>query len=196
MAENIFSKRREPFAFMLYLGIFGSCLLFFFIFLIFLKKEIINQNIPLQLPKVFWVSTLIMILSSVSLVLSKKYLEIQKFISFRIAFTSSFILGILFLVFQIIGWKQLLNSGLTMSNNTGASFLYILSALHLAHTLGGIVGMSLTLAKAYKNTKYVDAFVFSVNPPNQLNLKLISIYWHFLDILWLVIFLFMLYHAS
>lgn len=72
MSENKFSKRREPFAFMLYLAIFGSALLFLAVFLIFLKKELINQNIPLVIPKVFWASSLVIILSSLTIFLAKK----------------------------------------------------------------------------------------------------------------------------
>jgi cytochrome c oxidase subunit III len=49
---------------------------------------------------------------------------------------------------------------------------------------------------AFQRMEYVDSFVYSVNPPNQLKVKLISIYWHFIDILWVAIFLFLLYHAS
>jgi cytochrome c oxidase subunit 3 len=97
---------------------------------------------------------------------------------------------------QITGWMELTNSGFTMANHTGVSFLFILSGLHILHTFGGIVGLSLTVAKVFRNKSYVDSFVYSVNPPNQLNFKLIYIYWHFLDILWLLIFLFLLYHAT
>ena len=48
--------------------------------------------------------------------------------------------------------------------------------------------------QSIKNHSYVDAFVFSVNPPNQLKIKLITIYWHFVDVLWLYVFGFLLYH--
>lgn len=196
MSENKFSKRREPFAFMLYLAIFGSGLLFLAVFLIFLRKELINQNIPLVIPKVFWASSLVIILSSLTIFLARKDLFNQQFVAFKRYLGFTYLLGLLFLVLQITGWMELSNKGFTMANHTGASFLYILSGLHTLHTFGGIVALSITMAKVFRNKSYIDSFVYSVNPPNQLNFKLIYIYWHFLDVLWLIIFLFLLYHAT
>ncbi|MFN3590499.1 MAG: heme-copper oxidase subunit III, partial [Spirosomataceae bacterium] len=63
------------------------------------------------------------------------------------------------------------------------------------HTAGGVIALIVAVVDAWRNRKYVDSFVYSVNPPNQLRLKLISIYWHFVDILWLILFLFLAYHA-
>ncbi len=177
MSENKFSKRREPFAFMLYLSIFGSGLLFLAVFLIFLRKELINQNIPLVIPKVFWASSLVIILSSLTIYLAKKMLLEQQFVIFKRYLGFTYLLGLIFLVLQITGWMELSNKGFTMANHTGASFLYILSGLHILHTFGGIVALSITIAKVFRNKSYVDSFVYSVNPPNQLNFKLIYIYW-------------------
>ncbi len=196
MNDNKLFKRREPFAFMLYLAIFGSTLLFFAIFMIFLKKEMVNQDIPLVLPKVFWASSVAILGSSFSIYLAKKNLNNQTFQGFKLNLGITYLLGLLFLILQITGWMELANRGFTMASHTGVSFLYILSGLHILHTFGGIVGLSLTVAKVFRNKSYVDSFVYSVNPPNQLNFKLIYIYWHFLDLLWLFIFLFLLYHAT
>lgn len=196
MSKYKIIKRREPFTFMLYLAILGSGLLFLAIFIIFLKKELVNQNIPLVIPKVFWASSLVILASSFTIQLSKNYLSKQAFDKFKFYLAFTYLLGLAFLVLQISGWMELANSGFTMANHTGVSFLYILSGLHILHTFGGIVALSITVAKVFRNKSYVDAFVYSVNPPNQLNFKLIYIYWHFLDILWLLIFLFLLYHAT
>jgi cytochrome c oxidase subunit III len=196
MTENKFSKRREPFTFMLYLAIFGSGVLFLSIFMIFLKKELVNQNIPLVIPKVFWASSLVILLSSFSIQLAKNHLTNQSFDKFKLYLALTYLLGLAFLVLQITGWMELANRGFTIANHTGVSFLFILSGLHILHTFGGIVALSITVAKVFRNKSYIDTFVYSVNPPNQLNFKLIYIYWHFLDVLWLLIFLFLLYHAT
>jgi cytochrome c oxidase subunit III len=196
MEENKLTKRREPFAFMLYLAIFGSFMLFMAVFMIFLKKEIVNQNIPMIIPKVLWASTFVIICSSLTVFLAKKMFLNQNFKQFRIYLAITYLLGLLFLVLQISGWVELSSRGFSVANHTGVSFIYILSGLHILHVFGGIVGLSLTVAKVFRNKTYVDSFVYSVNPPNQLNFKLIYIYWHFLDILWLIIFLFLLYHAT
>lgn len=193
---NILTRRREPFTFMLYLGIAGSCILFLFIFFVFIRKEVLNQQIPLHLPKVFWWSTVSIILSSLSVEYSKFAFKEERFFAYRTGISMCFVLSLLFLSLQFVGWRQLTSSGITMANSTGGSFMFILSGLHIVHTLIGIIGLTVVIRDAFSNLSYVDSFIYSVNAPNQLRLKLFSIYWHFLDALWLIIFLFLLYHAS
>jgi len=193
---NRFEKRREPFTFMLYLAIIGSVLLFLAIMLVFITKEVNNSDIPVHIPKVFWVSTAIILASSYTLHLANQTLKNEKFKYYRLNISLTLLFGILFILLQLIGWKQLLSLGITMSNNTGGMFIYVLSGLHIFHTLGGIVALGSANKDAFQRLNYVDSFVYSVNPPKQLKIKLISIYWHFIDILWLILFIFLLYHAS
>lgn len=193
---NVFTKRREPFTFMLYLGISGSCMLFLFIFFVFLRKELLNQQIPLKLPEVFWWSTIVILLCSGLIEYAKKAIKNQKFSSYRWSISLCFLFALLFLIMQFLGWRELMSTGITMANSTGGSFIFILSGLHIIHTLAGIIGLCVVIVDAFKNISYVDSFIYSVNAPNQLRLKLFSIYWHFLDALWLIIFLFLIYHAA
>lgn len=193
---NKLTKRREPFAFMLYLAIVGSGLLFFFLLLVFITKETRNQDIPLKIPGVFWTSTFVIIASSLTLQGANKSFKEERFRSYRLNISITLLAGILFIVLQFLGWRKMLMAGITMSNNTGGMFIYILSGLHILHTLGGLIALASANRDAFQRMEYVDSFVYSVNPPNQLKIKLISIYWHFIDILWIILFLFLLYHAS
>ncbi len=194
--ENRFEKRREPFSFMLYLAIIGSILLFLTILLVFIMKEVRNIDIPVSIPKVFWLSPALILASSYTLNQANKTFRNEKFRQYRLHIALTLALGILFILLQLLGWKQLLNLGITMSNNTGGMFIYVLSGLHIFHTLGGIIALVSANKDAFQRLNYVDSFVYSVNPPKQLKIKLISIYWHFIDILWLILFIFLLYHAS
>lgn len=194
--ENWISKRREPFQFMLYLGIASSALLFLFVFLVFIKKELVNQDIPVQMPEAFWLSSLLILTSSVTLHLTRRAVNSQRFVLQRQLLMATYFLALGFLMTQIWGWMSLLRNNILPSNNTGGSFIFILSGLHLIHTLGGLVALSLLVYKSMKNRSYVDSFVDSVNPPNILRLKLVTVYWHFLDVVWIIIFLFFLWHSS
>ncbi|MCA0366351.1 MAG: heme-copper oxidase subunit III [Bacteroidetes bacterium] len=197
MSENIFTKRREPFTFMLYVGIGGSALLFFVIFLLFLKKEFNNVDIKITVPGAMWLSTLLIVLSSMAMNTSIRKINDQNFGTFRQWLTFSYLLGFFFVFSQIIAWIKLLNkSTLGLSQNTGTAFLFVLSLLHVIHTVLGLIAFTLILKKAFKNKSYVDSLVYSVNPPNILNLSLLSKFWHFLSVLWVIIFLFLMYHAS
>lgn len=181
---------------MLYMGIGGSTLLFLVIFFVFLKKEFVNQNIPYSLPSSLWLSTFTIIFSSFTLWLCSRYFELQQFKLMRTLMLITLFLGFLFMYLQFMAWRNMINQNMSLANNTGASFVYIFTGLHLVHLLAGVVGLFITSVKVMRKTEYVDAFIYSQNPPNKLNLRLISIYWHFLDILWLIIFGFLVYHAS
>lgn len=190
------TKRREPFSFMLYLAMVGSGLLFFFLILVFVAKESRNQEIPLKIPSVFWASTWVILTSSATLYWANKAFKLERFRSYRLNISLTLVAGIFFIILQGLGWKKLLSSGITMQNNTGGMFIYILSGLHIIHTLGGLIALASANKDAFQRMEYIDSYVYSVNPPNQLKIKLISIYWHFIDVLWIAIFVFLLYHAS
>jgi cytochrome c oxidase subunit III len=196
LEEKGFFKRREPFAFMLYLGLFGSCLLFSAVFFMFIKKEMVNQNIPIQLPWTIWLSTAFIIVSSFTLIAANNLFKTQKFEWLRYFLLITLLCGLAFFYTQFQVWKSLFYTNQKLNNNTSAAFIYILTGLHLVHILGGVVALFITISKIFRRGTYVDTFIYTVNPPNQLNIKLLGIYWHFLTVLWLIIVLFLQYHAA
>jgi heme/copper-type cytochrome/quinol oxidase subunit 3 len=82
-----------------------------------------------------------------------------------------------------INYLEPINERINATFNVSASFLYILSGLHILHLLGGILWLLVLLAKSFSGT---------ITQQNMLPLDLGSIYWHFLDILWIYLFLFLL----
>lgn len=191
------SKRREPFEFMLYLAMAGSIILFLLVMFVFIYKESFNQvNIQVPMQRIFWASTWVILFSSATLHWANKAFIEERFRSYRLNISLTLIAGITFIILQFLGWKTLYSNNISVQNNTGGMFIIILSGLHIVHTIGGIVALIFANRDAFRNLNYIDSFVYSVNPPNQLKIRLISIYWHFVDILWIVLFLFLLYHAS
>ena len=83
-----------------------------------------------------------------------------------------------------MGWKAIRRGG----------FVYIISGVHLLHILVGLVFLTIMLVEAMRRRPYVDSFVYSVNPPNKLKIRLITLYWHFVDLLWIGLFIFLLVH--
>lgn len=193
--ENRFTKRREPFNFMLWLGIGGSVLVFTILLGIYvLRKSAGVYWTDVPLPSLFWISTLAIVVSSLTLHLANYALRTDRYPQFRIYIGATLTLGILFVILQLWGWKQLIEAGISTVNNPSAGFIYLLSGLHILHIAVGIIILTWAVFQSLKNISYVDSFVFSVNPPNQLKIKLITIYWHFVDVLWLYLFGFLLYH--
>jgi cytochrome c oxidase subunit 3 len=134
----------------------------------------------------FLISTVIIIISSLLLLFVKPLLKNGKSI-FSLVFIV-FILGILFTYFQIKGWQELTNQGVYLTgvgSNVAGSFLYILTLTHLLHLFGGLVGLCISTIKSKQN-------LYSIN--NYLGLELTSIYWHFLTILWIILYVFLKFY--
>lgn len=137
------------------------------------------------MPEWFWYSTAAIIMSSIFLIIAK--IEVRKGVSPTPYIVSSLILGLLFSYFQIMGWNQLTSEGryfVGPGSNPASSFLYVITFAHLAHVLGGIISLIVTTIKSVQ-VKYTK--------DDYLGIELTSIYWHFLDVLWLYLFVFLLF---
>lgn len=191
LRENPFAKRREPFGFMLWLGVVGSSLLFLGIFVAYLVRMHGHGGQFIALPDMFWLSTLVILFSSILLHEANLAFQQERFLHYRLFLGATLVLGITFMLLQASGWMEMIENGFLVYENTTIGLVYLLTGLHLLHILAGVIYLGLIFQKAVKNRSYVDSFVYSVNAPNILKLKLITRYWHFVDALWLVIFLFM-----
>jgi cytochrome c oxidase subunit 3 len=187
-------ERREPFKFMLQMAIFGSGLMFLGLLSAYLGLERPDAGFDkLPLPTIFWVSTLLIMISSLTLQLSNSYFKQDQFLKYRIFMGTTLALGITFVMMQFLGWYELLSIGTTANARTSRGFIYMLSGLHILHILVGIFFLIKIFVEAIKRLSYLESFVYSVNPPNQLKINLIIFYWHFVDLLWVVLFLFLLW---
>ena len=194
--QNPLTKRREPFQFMLGLGIFGSVVFFSLLTVVYISRRSAANWVSFQLPIVFWYSTLVILLSSFTLHLANQAFKQERFFTYRIQMGTTLTLGVAFITMQLTGWGQLFSQGITLTKSVAGAFVYVLSGLHILHILGGLVFLVVIFAEALRRISYVDSFVYSVNPPNQLRIRLVTTYWHFVDVLWLFLFLFLLYHHS
>ena len=179
---------------MVWLGIAGSVLLFTVLLVTYIIRSSGPNWVDVKLPNVFLLSTVVMLLSSLTLHTANQAFHNERFPMYRTYIGITLVLGILFMLLQGWGWRQLILVGVQLEANPAGGFIYILSGLHLLHILIGIIFLLIAFAEALRRRQYVDAFVYSVNPPNQLKIRLITLYWHFVDVLWLGVFLFLLVH--
>jgi len=138
-----------------------------------------------QLPVAFYISTAVIIGCSVTFHLAKK--AIQK--GNRNATTSFLLgtlaLGILFVVLQFIGFGQIVAAGYYFTgsaSNITTTFLYVVTIAHMAHLAGGLISLLIIIYNHFKQ-KY--------NSTQTLGIELGAMYWHFLDLLWVYLFLFL-----
>ena len=147
-----------------------------------------NENwIYFDIPIWFHISTIVIIISSFSMHSAKKFVEKD---NNKLAFKfllATIILGLLFTLSQFFVWESLVQSQVFFTGNestAASSFFYLIVAVHLFHLFGGIIAMIVTTVKTAKNK-------YSSN--DMLGVELCAIFWHFLDILWVYLFLFFLY---
>ncbi len=192
--SKLLTKRREPYQFMLYLGMLGSILIFVMFSFIYLMRKSDAEWANFQLPVAFWLSTGAILLSSLALHGANMAFRRERFVQYKWLIGATLALGMAFIGLQYVGWEEMQRMDVLLRNNTAGAFIYVITGVHLLHIMGGLFLLAITFINAVRRTTYVDAFVYSVNPPNQLKLKLVTVYWHFVDALWVYLFLFFLYH--
>lgn len=192
--SNLITKRREPFRFMVWLGIASSLMIFTMLLVAYVVRQTGPGWTAAKLPNVFLISTGVILLSSLTLKNAVQAFRHERFSSYRTNIATTFGLGTLFVILQAWGWRQMIRAGIELGGNPAGGFVYIISGVHLLHILVGLIFLAIILVEALRRRLYVDSFVYSVNPPNRLKIRLITLYWHFVDILWLGLFVFLAIH--
>jgi len=134
-----------------------------------------------SIPKAFWYSTAVILISSLTIQMALKAFKEREMQRYRNLLTTTAILGILFVILQWMGFRQIWNTGITFKGSGGGQFLYIIAGLHAVHVLGGILALVVMFAKA---------FASKVRSYNSVPVELMSTYWHFVDLLWIYLLIF------
>jgi cytochrome c oxidase subunit 3 len=134
----------------------------------------------LAVPRILWLNTLVLLASSFTLARSRRYLLAGDDASFRHWWGVTAILGVLFLVGQLVAWRQLVASGVYLATNPSSSFFYVFTAAHGLHLLGGIAALLVVWFGSPRRLARSTA------------VDVVSMYWHFMDGLWLFLFVFLL----
>ena len=140
--------------------------------------------IALPMPRVLILSTILILASSVTLEIARRKLKA----SLRKAYTQwvvvTVVLGVAFLASQLFAWQQLKAWGLYLSTNPHSSFFYLLTGAHAVHLAGGLLG----LVFLWLRSRWITTDV-AILKKRQASADAVSIYWHFMDALWIYLFL-------
>ena len=137
-----------------------------------------------EMPAAFAISTLLILLSSISFYLAKKSLWSKNIKQTKIWVLTTFVLAILFVYFQFKGFGDIIAQGYYFTgaeSSITTSFLYVLVLLHLAHLFAGMIVLTVV---------YIRLLRDSYSGSNTLGFELAHLFWHFLDILWIYLYLF------
>jgi len=141
------------------------------------RQGISTDWAPFPLPGILWGNTLVLLASSVTLERARRLMGRGDEDAFRRWWLGTTVLGLLFLVGQVVAWGQLASAGVYLASNPSSSFFYVLTTAHGLHLLGGIaallyIGFRKELQRASVATATTAA----------------AAYWHFLGGLWVLLF--------
>jgi cytochrome c oxidase subunit 3 len=181
----------HPHNVLLFLILLGITALFLSMSAAFIYTRVQSDLPPIKLPSIFIFNTLILLGSSASMMWSKRAYQSDNTQAYQRALILTIVLSLLFMVMQFVGWQQLFAQNIFINSGNSASYLYVISALHFAHVIAGLPFLGLFLWTARKRMKEpVSVLVYFSDPEKRLKLRLLTIYWHFLDALWIYLVLF------
>lgn len=134
-----------------------------------------------EVPRAFYYSTGAILMSSLTIQLALKAFKEREMIRYRNLLLITGALGAVFMILQWEGFKTIWNSGITLKGSGGGQFLYIIAGLHVLHVLAGVVALFVLMIRALAS---------KVRSYNSVPVELMSTYWHFVDLLWIYLFIF------
>jgi cytochrome c oxidase subunit 3 len=181
----------HPYNVLLILLIFSLSILFLSLSISFVYSRVQSAAPPIKLPTIFLFNTLILLASSGTMLRAKKAYLSDNTDRYKVALGITMGLSFLFLSLQIVGWMDLFQQEIFIDSDNSAGYLYVISGLHFAHVIGGIPFLGYFIWQAYKKMQDpVSVLVYFSDPEKRLKLRLLTIYWHFLDALWIYLVLF------
>ncbi len=165
------------------LGVFLTVVTSMFVLLIsaYAMRSPTSDWLPVPLPNVLWLNTGMLILSSLALHWAQVAARDRNLVAVKGGLIVGGLTTAAFIVGQLLAWRQLTIEGYFMAANPANAFFFLITALHGLHVLGGLVALGRTAAKVWSEGPVELSEV-------QLSVELCAIYWHFLLVVWLILF--------
>jgi len=157
------------------LGIVSILMLFMALASAFLVRRGSGDWIPVHIPTLMWINTVVLLASSATLELARHRLAKGRLSSYRNLWLVTTALGVGFLVGQIVAWRQLVAAGIYLASNPASSFFYIFTGAHALHLFGGVAALIYVARRNFDQAQVTRSVAAEVT----------SYYWHFMDALWL-----------
>ena len=187
---NTVSAQRQkihPHKLLLWIAICSICMMFAGWTSAFLVRKAQGNWLLFPMPWSFWISTIVILTSSVTMHLTLRSFTQRNMKLYKAMLALTTFLGVAFMLLQLYGFYQLGQSGITLASNcdgVSGSFIYVISSVHILHMLGGVIALVVMylVVNFSKKTKIYSS----------TGLEILSTYWHFVDVLWIYLFLFFL----
>jgi cytochrome c oxidase subunit III len=173
----------DPKKFILWLFIVSIVMIFASLTSAYIVRQAEGNWLQFDLPSMFYVSSGIIVLSSITMHLAYMAAKKDNFSGLKLAMFFTTFLGIAFLYAQYESWKQLVDMGVYFVGNPSGSFMYVISGVHGFHLISGVIFLIIVLISSFKDM---------VHAKNLRRIEMCATYWHFLGGLWLYLFIFFL----
>ncbi len=149
----------------------------------YMVRQAAGNWLVFELPDSFFITTVIILLSSAAMHWAYYSAKKDNVEMTKLAMGITTLLGAAFLVGQFIAWRDLVKDNVYFAGNPSGSFVYVISGVHGLHMISGVVFLMIVL---------VATFRYKVHSRNLAQIEMCATYWHFLDGLWLYLFVFLL----
>ena len=177
-------QRIHPHRFIMWIAIGSIVMMFAGMTSAYIVKKNQGNWLAIELPVVFWYSTAVILASSVTMYLANTALKVGKTSFYKTLITITAILGIVFISMQWEGFKDLETRGIELigpQSNSASSFLFVITGLHMLHVLGGVIALIVTFFRTFWGQE---------GQTNLVPTQIVATYWHFVDVLWIYLFIF------
>jgi cytochrome c oxidase subunit III len=179
-------KKIHPHKFQLWIAMASIIMAFSGLISAYLVKMNQDNWLNFKLPSIFTISTIVILISSATMYLAVNAFKQREMSRYRLLITVTAFLGMLFIALQIIGFFTVEHAGVKLINkgaNASGSFLLVIAGFHILHVLGGVITLLVQFFRAFnqKNRSY-----------SAVPIEITAQYWHFVDILWVCLFVFLL----
>jgi cytochrome c oxidase subunit III len=157
------------------IGIISVLMFFMALASAFLVRKGGSDWVPVHIPTLLWVNTIVLLASSGTLELARKRLAQSDVMGFKRFWLVTTVLGVIFLAGQVVAWRILVKQGIYLASNPASSFFYIFTGAHGVHLLGGVGALIYVARRNFDTAKITRTVAAEVT----------SYYWHFMDALWL-----------
>lgn len=171
----------HPTKFVVWLMIVASVMLFAAFTSAYIVRRGEGNWLIFDLPQLFTYSTIVIVLSSVTMQWAYMSAKNDNLSNLKLALGLTLALGVTFGLMQWFAWKELVASNIHFVGNPSESFIYVISGVHLAHVIGGLIFVLVVIGKTFQ---------FNVHKKNLLSIHLCTTYWHFLGLVWVYLFFF------
>jgi cytochrome c oxidase subunit 3 len=184
-------ERVPPLLMMFYLALVGIGVLFTGLVMMYIFTRLRDGGEPSghPFPRYFSLSTIVLLVSSYVLAQAQRLYRADDLANLVRCLVATLVLSSIFCGLQLAGWRELMHQGVFFQDAPAGTYVYLISGVHIVHIVGGMLYLLALLLRTLHATRDgVRALVFIRNPFHRRQLQAVTIYWHFVDAIWLVLF--------